>query len=125
MSMLSSQIDELREWADQLSERENEFGVVVRALVAALRDAADTIWQLRDDLQQANAENAKLREERDMYRDLVGCMVHPDIPDQLYAENAKLRELCADLYAIRDRSGTYHVTALQVRLDELGVEVDQ
>lgn len=40
------------------------------------------------------------------------------------AENAKLRELCADLYAIRDRSGIYHVTALQVRLDELGVEVD-
>lgn len=44
---------------------------------------------------------------------------------KLKAENAKLRELCADLYAIRDRSGTYHVTALQVRLDELGVEADK
>lgn len=45
-------------------------------------------------------ENAKLREERDMYRDLVGCMVHPDIPDQLQAENAKLRELCAGLWTV-------------------------
>ena len=43
----------------------------------------------------------------------------------LQSENAKLRELCADLYAIRDRSGTYHVTALQVRLDELGIEVSE
>ena len=43
---------------------------------------------------------------------------------KLESENERLRELCADLYAIRDRSGTYHVTALQVRLDELGIEVD-
>ena len=69
MGMISAQIDELRKWADQLSERENEFGVVVRAPVAALRRAANTIWQLRDDLQWANAENAKLRElAADMHR---------------------------------------------------------
>ena len=43
---------------------------------------------------------------------------------RLRVDNAMLRELCDDLYAIRDRSGTYHVTGLQVRLDELGVEVD-
>lgn len=43
------------------------------------------------------AENAKLLEERDMYRDLVDHMVHPDIPDQLAAENAKLRELLGDV----------------------------
>lgn len=47
---------------------------------------------------ERGVENAKLREERDMYRDLVGYMVHPDIPDQLAAENAKLRELCADMW---------------------------
>lgn len=51
MSMLSSQADELRSWADQLSEREDEFGVVVRALVADLRKAADTITSLSDKLQ--------------------------------------------------------------------------
>lgn len=43
-------------------------------------------------------ENAKLQEERDMYRDLVGFMVHPDVPDQLAAENAKLRELVSGLH---------------------------
>ena len=49
-------------------------------------------------------ENAKLREERDMYRDLVGYMVHPDIPDQLHAENVKLRELVRDMYKSMDMS---------------------
>lgn len=42
------------------------------------------------------AENEKLREERDMYRDLVGMMDHPDLNVQLQAENAKLRELVRD-----------------------------
>lgn len=37
-------------------------------------------------------EDAKLREERDMYRDIVEYMVHPDIAAQLEAENTKLRE---------------------------------
>ena len=48
MSMLSQQAKALRSWADQLAEREDEFGVVVRALVADLREAADTIESLRD-----------------------------------------------------------------------------
>lgn len=51
MSMLSSQAKALRSWADQLSDREGEFGVVVRALVADLREAADTIESLSDKLQ--------------------------------------------------------------------------
>ena len=41
---------------------------------------------------KAKAENVELLEERDMYRDLVDCMVHPDVPDQLYAENVELRD---------------------------------
>ena len=78
--MISAQIDELRKWADQLSERENEFGVVVRALVASLREAADTIWQLRDDLQRSNAENAKLRK---LASELwVSCPVHDSDCDE-------------------------------------------
>lgn len=115
MSMLSAQIDELRKWADQLSERENEFGVVVRALVAVLRDAADTICQLRDDLQTANADNAKLVDVlHEVETDAVyayhclqqDCMTTADSSehffkkwwhaecelDRLKAENAKLRE---------------------------------
>ena len=74
MSMLSSQADKLRSWADQLSEREGEFGVVVRALVADLREAADTIISLRDRLQedgeqtcratQANYEHCKYSTDR-------------------------------------------------------------
>ena len=63
---------------------------------------------LHVELDELRDENAKLREERDMYRDLVGMMDHPDLNAQLQAENAKLRdslkalmmgtyaELCAD-----------------------------
>lgn len=74
MSMLSSQAKALRSWADQLSEREDEFGVVVRSLVADLREAADTIESLRDRLQedgeqtchatQANYEHCKYSTDR-------------------------------------------------------------
>ena len=42
------------------------------------------------------AENEKLREERDMYRDLVGMMDHPDLNVQLQAENDKLQEQIQD-----------------------------
>lgn len=131
MSMISAQIDELRKWADQLSERENEFGVVVRALVAALRDAADTIWQLRDDLQQANAENAKLRTQ---LADVTESMGRVD------ERCAKLRELVRALLTCatngecdecRMNGATpWHVGEAQLcdgiweHLRELGVEVD-
>lgn len=105
MSMISAQINELRKWADQLSERENEFGVVVRALVAALRNAADTIWQLRNDLQRVNAENAKLRElVRDLWLTGSLCDAIPDM--RLQAKGGDWR-------------------TMQERVDEaLGIEVD-
>ena len=83
MSMISAQIDELRKLADGQAP--------YRDARAVMLEAADTIWELRDDLQRANAENAKLREERDMYRDLVGMMDHPDV-------NSKLRELVRDMF---------------------------
>lgn len=67
MSMLSSQADELRSWADQLSEREDEFGVVVRALVADLREAADTIEGLRD---RAHSLQQKVEDLEGMLREL-------------------------------------------------------
>lgn len=58
MSMISAQIDELRELAGDGSME----WVTGPIRASVLRDAADTIWQLRDDLQRTNAENAKLRE---------------------------------------------------------------
>ena len=54
--MLSSQCDELR----QVAQVYRNLGK--HATEQMLLEAADTIWQLRDDLQRANAENAKLRE---------------------------------------------------------------
>ena len=62
MSMLSSLIDDLRQMADG--------GATYRDARVVMLRAADTIWQLRDDLQQANAENAKLRE---LVADLAIC----------------------------------------------------
>ena len=55
MSMISGLIDELNKSADEWNSS-NMF-----ELARMCRDAADTIWQLRDDLQRTNAENAKLR----------------------------------------------------------------
>jgi len=50
--MLSAQIDELRKAAEYYDDSE---------VASIMRYAADTIWQLRDDLQRTNAENAVLR----------------------------------------------------------------
>lgn len=99
MSMISAQIDELRELVGDGSME--WVAGPVRASV--LREAADTIWQLRDDLQQANAENAELRElVRDMWQ---SCPVYTD-----------------DCYGCE-----YHVGGeceLYDRMRELGIEVD-
>lgn len=91
MSMISSQVDALR----RAAQNYRDFGKYEAEQM--LLDAADTIWQLRDDLQRMNAENAKLR------------------------------ELCADLYAgmlayskVQPTTQSYWAT----RLGELGVEVD-
>lgn len=112
MSMISAQIDELRNAA----RGQKVMGLF--ELAQMLNDAADTIWQLRDDLQRANAavqdaehdesmawdrvrkaeaENAKLREEFDKMdvwhsKELTAAM----------AENAKLRESVKRLMTQRD-----------------------
>lgn len=56
MSMLSGQADKLRKEAQNM----RDFGRY--EMEQMLLDAADTILQLRDDLQRINAENTKLRE---------------------------------------------------------------
>lgn len=56
--------DELRELATRYDELQVGAVKVVTMpsnMGSILREAADTIWQLRDDLQRANAENTKLR----------------------------------------------------------------
>lgn len=99
MSMLSAQIDGLRKAAQtyrDMGKHEAE---------QMMLDAADTIWQLRDDLQRVNAENAKLRNEVDNLRDFehltsvavayAGCDECGEYKQtmlRLFAENAKLRQ---------------------------------
>ena len=70
MRMISAPIDELRELVGDGSME----WVAGPLRASVLREAADTIWQLRDDLQQANAENAKLRE---LVRGLLWCNGNP------------------------------------------------
>ena len=85
MSMLSAQIDELRNAA----RGQKVMGLF--ELAQMLNDAADTICELRGDLQRTNAENAKLRSELES----VGVAAYLYGRGDLLAENAKLRELLA------------------------------
>ena len=65
MSMLSAQMDELRKLAtryDELQVGSVKAVTIPSNMGSILREAADTIWRLRDDLQRAHRENAKLRE---------------------------------------------------------------
>lgn len=102
MSMISAQIDELRRMADGQ--------VTYRDARAVMLQAADTIWQLCDDLQQANAENAKLRE---LVRILKNC-----------ADECGDCDTCP----INGKSGVLNpwlgCDSLRDRMRELGVEVD-
>ena len=109
MSMISSLIDELRKSADEWN------GSNMFELARMCSEAADTIWQLRDDLQRANAavqdaehdesvawdmvrkaeaENAKLKQELEA----VGTAAYLYGRNDLAAENAKLRELVRGLH---------------------------
>lgn len=82
MSMISAQIDELRRYADM---EDGTFPL----LASALRDAADTIWELRDDLQRANAAVQDAEHDESMAWDRVR---------KAEAENAKLRELVKRMF---------------------------
>lgn len=145
MSMISGQIDELRELAGDGSME----WVSGPFRASVLRDAADTIWELRDDLQRANAENAKLRElvasltDRSIrMADKIDCLYaeneHMWLKDmavmgklqkeneRLKAENAKLRELVKSMYYDLTNM-TFPpdwVTDYAADMRELGIEVD-
>ena len=149
MSMISAQCDELRELATRYDEL--QVGAVKAVtmpsdMASILREAADTIWQLRCRLVDAEdrvrksgelcklcereAENRKLREQ--------GARLF-DKTLELGTENAKLRELVRDyehcnMHADCDRCEYDGTTSTHCPLSpcvpdidelrELGVEVD-
>lgn len=124
MSMISGLIDELNKSADEWN-RSNMF-----ELARMCREAADTIWQLRDDLQRANDAVRDAEHDESMAWDRVR---------KAEAENAKLRELVRDyehcsMHADCDRCEYDGTTSTHCPLSpcfpdsdelrELGVEVD-
>ena len=122
--MISSLIDELRKSADEWN------GSNMFELARMCREAADTIWQLRDDLQRANAENARLRSELES----VGTAAYLYGRGDLKAENAKLRDLVAQMYP---RAKAFLQMGVQLgcndtlsydwelQMQELGIEVPE
>lgn len=93
MSMLSAQIDELRKMAEYYDGSE---------AASIMRYAADTIWQLRDNLQRTNTENTKLRE-------LVGDMWFWGYEGHMESESQEWQ--------------MKHISRVLARIHELGVEV--
>lgn len=142
--MLSAQCDELRELATRYDEL--QVGAVKAVTMpsdmgSVLREAADTIWELRDSVHRERAEADRLREE---LADAPKCEVCEAMLDcdeclradssqkerrQLEAENAKLRELVADVHEAlcSDKAGMFHeliLASMEDDMRELGVEVD-
>jgi len=93
MSMISMQCDELRKLAKAFPETSPRNTLLI--------DAADLILELRDDLQCANAENAKLREENKSLRTVAvkyytELLHSDDVLGQIMARK-KLKELGAEV----------------------------
>lgn len=119
MSMISAQCDELRDVADDLDRVTNGIcsGVpastwhgmtyVFDSASKSLRQAADTIWELR----------CKLADVVDQQGEI----------DRLKAENAQLRELTKDACTVlrnHYNKEWFDGTVFAERMCELGVEVD-
>lgn len=113
MSMISAQIDELRQMADGQA--------TYRDARAVMLQAADTITELRDDLQRANAAVQDSEHDESMAWDRVR---------KAESENAKLRELVAYMWTY-DYAGHFstlpehmeHVDAVWQQMQLLGIEV--
>lgn len=107
MSMLSSKCDELRIMARLVREYD------AKEVSRVLRDAADTIWELRNklcsvvdqqcEIDQLRAENAKLRDA--MFSDAKKHALHHMDEDELRIWATQqtetidgLRDLCKELY---------------------------
>ena len=102
--MISGLIDELNKSADEWNAS-NMF-----ELARMCREAADTIWELRDDLQRANDAVQDAEHDESCAWDRVR---------KAEAYNAKLRELCADMLS---EDMDQHWPEFTRRARELGVE---
>jgi hypothetical protein len=129
MSMISAQIDRLRERAKGLRVLAN--GPVNEGFPAreklfeaadAMCQAADLILELRDGLQRANAESAKLRELLSkVYGYYVSGTLTPcDFCDKYCCEGDAPTTCKSDEY---DPDGIV-VKGVEQRMRELGVEVE-
>ena len=126
MSMLSAQIDHLRELADALDGKYGYQGYEIE-----LRKAADTICELRGALQVASvdygqlaAENAKLRQQLEDVTVSMGRVEERCTKLRELAQRAD--RLLTDLFPHIDYSrctALEAVAAWRVRARELGVEV--
>lgn len=146
MSMISAQCDELRKRAKALVNLSPWFDGPKDAKL--MERAADTIWELRckmadmvdqrEEVEWLKAENAKLRAERDeWHRVAVSKQDIIDHTRDARAENAKLRELCKDIWNdalcfegfwdyVHDDGTIYREDELphyQERMRECGIEV--
>ena len=128
MSALSEQCEALRLWAKHLRECEP-------VLASDLREAADTILNLRDMAQQAQSEKAALERRIDeLCAEVEQGKAEFKKMDAWHSqelkaamdENAKLRELVDELYPLADY-GAMDASELDRAHDlmrELGSEVD-
>ena len=140
--MLSAQCDELRKCAEALQDAIDSLNsgrITHEGLTDAmhygingLRDAADTIWELRNKLcdmvdareraRVLESENAKLRAERDEWHRVA--VSKQDIIDHMRdarAENAKLRELFYEAWEWMQRV-RYDRSIRANEMDEIGVK---
>lgn len=101
-SMISAQCDKLRDRAKELRQGRWSDGADDAKL---MEDAADTILSLQDMAQGLQAENAKLRGARDVWQE----------------NDAKLRELIADLWEYIHIGTAQDGQSLHDRTRELGI----
>jgi len=136
--MISSQCDKLRETADEIQRIKNNNAdwlwrdaITLSDAVEQIREAADLILELRDDLQRANDAVRDAEHDESMAWDRVR---------KAEAESEKLRELVRDyehcsVHADCDRCEYDGTTSTHCPLSpcfpdinelrELGVEVDE
>ena len=121
-SMISGQCDKLRERAKELRVLANgpvNEGFPARAKLFeaadAMYQAADLILELRDGLQQANDENAKL---------IVKLNAEHIVRQNVEIENDRLRKACAELAEFLTEAEWLQWPELRAEMRELGIEVD-
>lgn len=132
MSMLSAQCDELRAMAESV-------GLAMPQAATLMMDAADTIWELRDDLQRANAAVRDAEHEescawdrvrkaevvatklRELVRDMYACISHANEQDWFYFERDKLG--CGMSCTVNGE--VCGLCTLADRMHKLGIEVDE